>query len=286
MLNGAIDLHLHSTVSDGTDTPVELLERVREAGIRWFALTDHDAVKGCGVIRGALGADDPRFLNGVEFSCRDDDGKYHILGYGFDPDSPSVQRLVEAGHSIRMNKVAARLDFLRTAFGFTFPDDEIRDLLSLDNPGKPHIGNLMVKYGYAPSKEAAIDEYIDRAKIRSGSIRPEEAIQGILQGGGIPVLAHPAFGSGSELILGDAMDRRLRRLIDMGLQGVEAFYSGFSPMLQNEILALAEKYRLYVTAGSDYHGSNKLVTIGDTNLDSASAMPEGLMRFLEEAGRA
>ena len=92
-----IDLHMHSTVSDGTDTPEELLARVQEAGIELFALTDHDALKGCDMIRKARKPGDPQFLNGVEFSCRDELGKYHILGYGYDPDSPSILNVVEKG---------------------------------------------------------------------------------------------------------------------------------------------------------------------------------------------
>ena len=277
-----IDLHMHSTISDGTDTPEELLERIREAGIRIFALTDHDAVKGYERIRSILSEDDPVLLSGVEFSCRDEEGKYHILGYGFDPESASVQNVVETGHRLRMKKLSARLEFLQSAFGITFPEEEIRRLFSLENPGKPHIGNLMVKCGYAKTKEDAIRKYINRARIRSEYVRPEEAIQCILQGGGIPVLAHPFFGSGDELIIGKEMEQRLRRLIGFGLQGLEAFYSGFSPKLQAEALAFAEKYRLYVTAGSDYHGKNKLVMLGSTGFDQTMEVPDGMRRFLEE----
>ena len=279
-----IDLHMHSTVSDGTEAPEELLDRVRKAGLELFALTDHDAVKGCDVIRRARRAGDPLFLNGAEFSCRDEQGKYHILGYGYDLDSPAIRHVVEKGHRLRMRKVNARLDFIREKFGFTFPEEELQALLSLDNPGKPHIGNLMVKYGYAATKDQAIDEYIDQAKFPNEYIRPEEAIEGILGGGGIPVLAHPAYGNGSELILGDDMDQRLRKLIGFGLQGVEGFYSGFTPKLIAETLSLAEKYGLYVTAGSDYHGKNKLASLGKTHLHLGSdhAMPKGMRRFLED----
>lgn len=279
-----IDLHMHSTVSDGTDAPETLLERVREAGIELFALTDHDAVKGCGRVRRALRDGDPQFLNGVEFSCRDEEGKYHILGYGYDAESPSIQSVVQKGHDLRMKKVAARLDFIRKAFGFTFPEEETRHLLALDNPGKPHIGNLMVKYGYAKSKEQAIDEYLNQAKIHSEYIRPEEAIEGILGAGGIPVLAHPPFGSGDELILGGEMESRLRRLVGFGLRGMECFYSGFTPKLQADMLSFAEEYGLYVTAGSDYHGKNKIVAIGNTHIASVPEIPDGMRRFLEEVG--
>ena len=277
-----IDLHMHSTVSDGTDAPEEILARVREAGIGLFALTDHDAVKGCLRIRGLLAPGDPLFLDGVELSCRDGEGKYHILGYGYDPESPHMRSLVEKGHRLRMEKVAARLDRLRTAFGFSFPEEEIRRLMSLDNPGKPHIGNLMVKYGYAETMEQAIREYIDRAKVHSEYVRPEEAIEGILRSGGIPVLAHPPFGSGKESIRGAEMDRRVRRLMDFGLRGLEGFYSGFTPQIRTEMLSLADKYGLYVTAGSDYHGKNKQVLLGDTRFDPTQRMPDGLRRFLED----
>ena len=277
-----IDLHLHSTVSDGTDTPEEILDRVRQAGMECFALTDHDAMKGCARIRRALRPADPRFLNGIEFSCRDEAGKYHILGYGYDPDSAAMRQVVGKGHRLRMEKASARLEFLKKEFGFAFPEEEVRRLLSLDNPGKPHIGNLMVKYGYAGTKDQAINGYLSRAGIPDAYIRPEEAIAGILQGGGIPVLAHPAYGSGNELIVGSDMEQRLLRLMDFGIQGMECFYSGFSPKLISEMLALAEKHGLYITAGSDYHGRNKLVVLGNTNYEGLRTMPEGMRRFLED----
>lgn len=273
---------MHSTVSDGTDRPEEILIKVREAGIKLFALTDHDAVSGYATIRKALQPDDPRLISGVEFSCRDEEGKYHILGYNFDPDSEPVQNVINTGHRYRMTKTKARLDFLQTAFGFTFPENEIQLLLSLNNPGKPHIGNLMVKYGYAKSKEEAINKYINHIRFQSEYVRPEEAIQGILRGGGIPVLAHPAFGSGEELIIGDEMKKRLERLISFGLRGVEAFYSGFTPKLRLQTLYFAEKFDLLVTAGSDYHGRNKLVALGDTELSYSLVIPAGMRRFLRE----
>ena len=222
----------------------------------------------------------------MEFSCRDQLGKYHILGYNYDPDGASIRAVVELGHGYRMKKVMARLDFIREKFGFTFPEEEISRLLALDNPGKPHIGNLMVQYGYAPSKEVAIRDYLNQAHFPGEYVRPEEAIRGILDSGGIPVLAHPAYGSGDELIIGEEMDQRLRRLTGFGLQGLEAFYSAFSPKLITGTLSFAGKYGLYVTAGSDYHGRNKLVALGETNLDRAEAMPGGMIRFLRQIDTA
>ncbi len=279
-----MDLHMHSTISDGTDTPAELLENVRKAGIELFALTDHDAVKGCGALRGLLRGDGPMLLSGAEFSCRDEEGKYHILGYRFDPEHPAILRVVETGHGYRMNKLRTRLESLEKTYGFAFPGDAVRRLLTMDNPGKPHIANLMVELGYAKSREEAIGRYINLCPARSEYVRPEEAIRGILESGGIPVLAHPAFGSGDQRITGETMERRLRRLTGFGLRGVEGFYPKYTPMMREEILAFAERFGLLITAGSDYHGTNKPVALGDTGLDPAQPLPAGLLRFLEEVG--
>ena len=277
-----IDLHMHSTVSDGTDTPEQLLDRVKAAGLTLFAVTDHDAVKGGRVLRTLCTPADPRFVCGVELSCRDEGGKYHILGYGFDPDAAPICDLVEHSHQLRMNKVTGRLRGLASEFGVTFPQAEVDALLAMDNPGKPHIGNLMVKYGFAESKEDAITNYIDRIHLHSEYIRPPEVIAAILDSGGIPVLAHPVYGSGDQLILGEELNERVRHLIGLGLRGLEAFYSGFSEKMRAAVLALADTYGLYVTAGSDYHGANKLVALGDTGLANVPDLPDGLRRFLDD----
>ena len=227
---------------------------------------------------------DPLFLTGVEFSCRDEEGKYHILGYGFDPESKAMKELSEYGHSLRIKKVKSRLDFLEKEFGFSFPDKEIESLFALDNPGKPHIGNLIVKYGYADTKENAINNYINRVHFKSEYVTPDMAIKGIIAGGGIPVLAHPFYGSGDELIIGEDMENRLKKLMEYGLKGIEAFYSGFSQKLRNDALSLADRYDLFVTAGSDYHGTNKLVKLGDTGLLKETEYPKRLKLFLARFG--
>ena len=279
-----IDLHMHTAVSDGTDRPEEIIARVREAEICLFSVTDHDAIRGCTALVKALQTGDPAFLTGAEFSCKDEEGQYHILGYGYDPEAESIRGLVEKGHRIRMGKIHTRLDFLEREFGIVFSPEEIEELLTLDNPGKPHLANLLVQDGYADSKETAMHDYLNKLRIRLEFLEPEETILGILAGGGIPVLAHPTFGNGDQMIRGEDMDRRLRQLMAYGLQGVEAFYSGFSPAVREEILGFAEQYHLYVTAGSDYHGKNKPVRLGDTGFTAGTVSPEGLCRFLEAVG--
>ena len=284
-VSGIIDLHMHTAFSDGTDTPGELVGKVKAAGITLFSVTDHDSVEAGRVIPGLLGEGDPSFITGAELSCKDEDGKYHILGYGFDPGSGPVVGVVKRGHDFRMKKLRERLDFLKSEFGFSFPEEETARLYSMSNPGKPHIGNLMVKMGYAGTKDEAINKYIDKKQFKSEYVRPEEAIEGIVGGGGIPVLAHPFYGDGDELILGGDMEKRLRRLIGFGLRGIEAFYSGFSEKLRRDAVLLAEKYSLFITAGSDYHGRNKLVKIGDTGLQAVKEYPDGMRRFLDHFRR-
>ena len=279
---GELDLHMHSAISDGTDTPAELLDRAREAGLRLFALTDHDAVRGCQEISALLRPGDPLFLTGVEFSCRDALGKYHILGYGYDPDAPAIRAVVELGHSYRLKKLRIRLDYLKREFGFVFPQEAEESLFALPNPGKPHIGNLMVRCGFAKTKDQAIREYLNRLRIREDYVLPEEAVTGILGAGGVPVLAHPSYGDGDQLILGQELEDRVLRLMRFGLRGLEAYYSGFSEKIRSQVLALAERCGLYVTAGSDYHGTNKLIRLGDTGFPAQPPYPAGWERFLND----
>ena len=178
-----IDLHMHSSISDGSDDPAELVLRVREAGLDMFSVTDHDAIEGCRRTMEALEPGDPFFIPGVEFACKDEEGKYHILGYAYDIDSESINATVEKGHSIRLKKLEARLEFLKERFGFVFPDREIKALHALSNPGKPHLGNLMVKYKFARSKEEAIRDFINKKRFTSQYLSPKDAIEGILAAG-------------------------------------------------------------------------------------------------------
>ena len=275
-----IDLHMHSTYSDGTDTPEQLLQHVKEAGITFFSVTDHDSVEAAGLMADLRSVNDPFFISGVEFSCRDEEGQYHILGYGIEPEARPIRTIVNKAHTIRMDKVVMRLKKLKEEFGIHFPEKEITELLQQPNPGKPHIGNLMVRYGYVKSKEQAFREYLNGMRVKGGYVRPEEAIKAILDSGGVPVLAHPFYGSGDQLILGAEMEERLLKLIRFGLEGTEAYYSGFTEKLTKQMLAWAEKYNLYVTAGSDYHGTNKMVKIGETNLEETAERPENLKRFI------
>ena len=174
-----IDLHMHTTVSDGTDTPEAILARVKAAGIGLFSVTDHDAVEGCRRVLAARTADDPAFITGVEFSCKDEEGQYHVLGYGYAPDAEAINAIVRQGNDFRMQKLMKRLAFLKDRFGFIFSDAETETLMNADNPGKPHIANLMVSKGYAKDRNEAIRTYLNQAHFAEEYVRPEDAIRAI-----------------------------------------------------------------------------------------------------------
>ena len=277
-----IDLHIHTLISDGTDSPSEILAYVKDAGIDLFSVTDHDALEAAEVINKIRQEDDPLFISGVEFSCKDNLGKYHILGYGYDAEAAPMKTLVAKGHAMRLEKLRLRLEILKKDFGIDFSEEDINGLYANNNPGKPHIAALMVRHGYAESKEQAFNDYLNRLSLNYEYISPEDAISGIAESGGIPVLAHPCYGDGDQLILGEDMEKRLRRLTGFGLKGVEAFYSGFTPRLCAEMTSFAERFGLYVTAGSDYHGKNKMIAPGDIGPADVSDAPDGLRRFLSD----
>ena len=269
------DLHMHSTFSDGTDTPPELLSRVKEEGIDLFSLTDHDAYAGCLEILANRTEDDPAFLTGIEFSCRDRDGKYHILGYGYDPSKESIKNAVNITHGSRMQKVSGRLSYLRQTYGFAFSADEVESLNRLNNPGKPHIAALLVARGYARNTAEAFD-LMKGYKGDERYLSPLEAIDAILHADGIPVLAHSPLGDGSQSLTPEEVERRVSLMKEYGLMGLECYYSGFSDELVRLTLSLADRYGLFITAGSDYHGRNKAVRLADTG---SVPDPERMKRF-------
>lgn len=278
-----IDLHMHSTFSDGTDTPEEILANVKKAGIDIFSLTDHDESGGAALLMEIIKSlpEAPAFITGAEFSCRDEFGRYHILGHNYNPDSPAMKEVTGIFHEIRIDKVKARIRALKEKKGFEFSDEDLAALFANKNPGKPHIGNLMVKYGYAPDRSTAIDQ-ISKLHVKSRRIRPEEAIDYITRGGGIPTLAHGFYGDGDQLLMAPELEERVARLKGFGLQGLECFYSGFSKKMIDVSLSLAEKYSLFVTAGSDYHGVHKMVRLGDTGIGVSNEEIFGHVRpFLE-----
>lgn len=267
-----IDLHMHSTASDGTDTPEQLAEKMKTEGIQVFALTDHDTVDGVKALAGKA-PNSVMFIPGIEFSCRMDSGKCHILGYDCDTDHPAFREALEEGVTLRKAKLEKRIAFLYEQ-GIRFPEDELEKLRQMPSVGKPHLAKLMMKYGYAADIQTAIVETINRCPSHNSRIAAKIAVTAILASGGIPVWAHPLGGEGEKEIAPKQFDNMLNELTEYGLMGMECFYSKYSLIKCQELASVAREHNLLISGGSDYHGTNKSIAPGTLNKDEQDVLPE------------
>ena len=271
----AVDLHIHTNASDGTDTPEQLLWNIQKAGIRAFAVTDHDTIKGALKMRRII-PPGIKFVQGVEFSCRTGDRKCHILGLGYDENNPAFQEALRTGDDLRHQKFYMRIKILRDDFGIDFTDDDIDSLLRIPGVGKPHIASMIVMKGYAASKQDAIDRYIDKCRTGVDRISAEMAVKAVISAGGIPVWAHPLGGEGERESTEQEFRQTLRELVAYGLKGLECWYSKYPAMTCRRLAGAAERSGLLVSGGSDYHGANKNIPLGRLNSDGVNIGPESL----------
>ena len=250
-----VDLHIHTTASDGADLPRVLAEKIAAAGLELFSVTDHDTVTGALemekiVPRGV------RYIRGVEFSCVSPAGKCHILGYGYDPDHPAFRGALEEGRRLRLEKLDRRLEQLRRDHGIELTDAERSWLMSLGSPGKPHLGQIIRDRGLAPDLDGAIRGFIRDVPGRD-RIEAKTAIEAILAAGGFPVWAHPLGGEGEKRLTEEKFESLLQTLLGYGLRGLECRYSRYGRKESEFLLDHAARRGLTPTGGSDYHGSNK-----------------------------
>ena len=258
-----IDLHMHTNASDGTDSFDEIVQKAKDAGLKFFAITDHDTVESA-IRASALDFADAVFLRGIELSSKAPSGfKCHILGYGCDFEHERFRHALDVGKKKRRAKLDARLDFLQNECAVEFSKDELDSLYSIPSAGKPHIANILVAKGLASDKEDAIERYINRAKTKSSRIDAALSIDAINSSSGISVWAHPLGGEGEMRLSEDEFASRLKELMELGIGALECYYSRYSAAEEDMLLEYARKNSLLVSAGSDYHGKNKDVRIGD-----------------------
>lgn len=262
--NMLADMHIHSSASDGTDTPHELIEKVKQAGIKVFALTDHDTIDGVKEIACEI-MQDLEFHPGIEFSCRNDDFKCHILGYDFDYSVPAFEKALLHASELRNRKLDNRISFLINECGIEFTSEEIVRLHKLSAAGKPHLAGLLMNKGVSGTKEEIIKKYL----FISSDIRlpASEAISAILAAGGTPILAHPLGGEGEKHISEDEFRYELDRLAILGIKGFECYYSRYSKAEIKMLIGIAKEKGMLISGGSDYHGSNKSIELGQLNIE-------------------
>ena len=257
MPDGFVDLHCHSTASDGTLAPRDVVRLAKESNLSALALTDHDTIDGIGEAASAAGSLGIDFLPGIEISAEyPHPGTMHVLGYGVDPANESLKSLTEtliAGRDNRNPKIVEKLNDMGVSVSMAEWEAEAKGNVL----GRPQLAAILHRKGYVSSIKQAFDKYIGQgapAYFDKERLSPKQALERIRAAGGLPVLAHPVQLRASN----DAeLQRVVKDLADLGLAGLEVIHSDHDAATIEKLSALADRFGLLKTGGSDFHGSNK-----------------------------
>jgi len=276
-----IDLHVHTTSSDGTLTADEVVALAGAIGLRAIAVTDHDTVAGVCEAKQAGERIGLEVVSGVEISAQSDRGILHVLGYFVQPDHPELIETLDSlrqGREERTPKILTKLRGLRVAVSL----EEVNEEAAGGVPGRPHIARVLKRKNYVGTLQEAFDRYLKRgaaAYVQKRKLQPDEALRIIRAAGGIPVMAHPysLLGRGAS-----ALEALIKRLIPLGLLGIEAYYPKHTPEQTELFLELARKHGLLISGGTDFHGANKPdIELGV--IPGHSPLPYSLLERLKEA---
>ena len=244
------DLHIHTTFSDGRDTPEEIVEAAKAAGLHYIAITDHDSVEGVTALyeSGHYASGSLRIVPGVGFSAGNPQREVHILGYNIDIYDAGLQEKLEEISEARWTRFTEIVELLN-GLGYEIGETEVLTDEGLCKAvGRSHVARVLVKKGYFDSIRACFDQLLRRgqpAYVPHFRLVPEEVISLIKGAGGIPVLANPKAIEDAQII---------EDLIAQGIQGIEAFYPGYDRADTQHFLDIAQQNGLLVSGGSDYRG--------------------------------
>lgn len=275
-----IDLHTHSTASDGSLTPSQLAAAAREAGLAAVALTDHDSIAGLAEFLSAASPHGPELVPGVEISLqRPGGGSLHVLGLWVDPRDPDLQQglaWLQRVRAQRNPKIAERLNRL----GIAVSMDEVADLAGGGQVGRPHFAQLLVDKGVVADRQEAFGSYLKPggpAYVDKERFDPAAGLALLRGAGGLPVLAHPGLLELHPAALAELVGE----LQAQGLEGIEAYYSEHDPAGERRLIGLAARLDLAVSGGSDFHGASKPDIRLGTGL-GAMRVPAGLLQGLKQ----
>lgn len=251
----AVDLHLHSTSSDGSDPPASLIEQAAARRLTAVALTDHDTQSGVEAARQAADRAGIELVPGTELSLEYDGGMHLVVLWLQPGHGPLQDRLswLREGRRVRNARILETL----AGFGIEITTDELEAQAGEGTAGRPHIGAVMVRKGYVTSVAEAFDFWLGRGRpgyVSRPRLQPEEAVALARESGAVPVLAHPhTLG----VHRAEEMAKLLSGLTEAGLVGIEAWYSAYHRHEREGYAALARRFGLVASGGSDYHGTYK-----------------------------
>jgi 3',5'-nucleoside bisphosphate phosphatase len=245
---GAVDLHTHTTASDGALSPRELVRQAARVGLRVLAVTDHDSTEGLAEALAEARHHPPlEIVPGIEINCDADAAEIHVLGYCMDYEAPWFQafcREQREERRARVRRIAERLE----ALGLPIDPEEVWALVQEGSAGRPHVARVMVRRGYVASVREAFSRYLATGRpayVPRRKLTPVEAVRVIRRAGGVPVLAHPGLAD---------RDAMIPALVAAGLLGIECYYNEHSAARTAHYLQLCRDHRLLATGGSDFHG--------------------------------
>ncbi|HZA23287.1 MAG TPA: PHP domain-containing protein [Dehalococcoidia bacterium] len=275
-MGALVDLHLHTTVSDGRLTPSELITFVASKGLKIVSVSDHDTTDGLAeAYQAAQQYPDLRIIPGIELSTDIPGDEIHMLGYFIQYDDEAFQSILRRFRAGRLERGRLMVEKL-AQHGVHIQWERVQEIAGEGSVGRPHIALAMVEKGYFKEPKDAFAEYLGRnglAYVERQKMTPEEGVQMLAQVGGVPVLAHPAQ-------LAD-LDSKVAHLKAMGLMGMEVHYAMYPPETIQRLADVARRHGLIPCGGSDYHG------LGNTGepLPGVMGPPLETVERLEEAAQ-
>jgi len=275
-----IDLHLHTTHSDGSQTPAEVIRLAHEAGVSALAITDHDITTGLPEAIAAGQELGIEIIPGIEISSHHGESELHVLGYFIKWQDAQLNARLMTLRESRHRRNPKIIELLQAA-GIDITYDEVRAVAGSDSVGRPHIARVLMDKNVVTTAKEAFDRFLAEGKaayVPRDLPAPVDAIRWIKDAGGLAVLAHPTWVKTTEGTLTDLA----RQLKEQGLDGVEVHYSTHTPRQTRTYLSLAKQLGLLVTGGSDFHGMTKPdieVGIGKGSLH----VPDHLLPKLKDA---
>lgn len=248
-----IDLHTHSKHSDGTSRPSELVVEAAKKGAVMFCLADHDTLAGTGEARQKCEKYNIHCLSGTEVSTCDHD-QLHFLAYGVSEEDKDFAKFLEQNRAVRVKRIDKTIALLQAA-GLDITKEDVL-ALSKSTLSRAHIADALVKKKLAVSRQEAFRKYLvpgAAGYVPAMGANAQTAIKAIVKAGGRPVIAHPGLSKAAW---------NFAAWVKEGLAGIEVFYPSHNGEMKLELMTLAEKYNLFVTAGSDFHGKSHSAKIG------------------------